>query len=159
MTVRDKLPHMYDRILLPTDGEAGAEEATRHAVNLASACDATLHALYVVDEDVVGSYPGDEYVHEHEGAEAALEQAGEDALAAIEDAAASADIDVTTVLRHGSPATAIVEYADEVDADLVVVGTKSRPGDYRQLLGSVTERVARLTERPVTIVKTELPVE
>lgn len=150
---------MFDSILLPTDGEAGAEEATRHAVNLASACDATLHALYVVDEGVVGAYPGDEYIHEHEGAEAALEQVGEEALADIEDAAASADVDVTTVLRHGSPATSIVEYADDVDADLVVIGTKSQPGAYRQLLGSVTDRVARLTERPVTIVKTELSPE
>lgn len=146
---------MYDRILLPTDGEEGAEEATEHAVELAAACDATLHVLFVVDEDVYGAYPGDEFVHEREGAESALEEIGEDALADVAAAADSAGVETQLETRYGSPATEIIDYADDEDADLIVIGTKSRPGDYRQLLGSITERVARITDRPVTIVKTD----
>jgi nucleotide-binding universal stress UspA family protein len=34
------------------------------------------------------------------------------------------------------------------------MGTKERPGEYRQMLGSVTERVLRTTSAPVTVVKT-----
>jgi nucleotide-binding universal stress UspA family protein len=46
---------------------------------------------------------------------------------------------------------------DGTDIDLTVIGSKHRPGEYRRLLGSVADRVANMTERPVMIVKT--PVE
>jgi len=39
------------------------------------------------------------------------------------------------------------------------MGSKERSGEYRQLLGSVTDRVARLASRPVTIVKTPVDGE
>ncbi|ELY65745.1 universal stress protein [Natrinema versiforme] len=148
---------MYDRILLPTDAEAGTELATEHAVAVAEHAGAELHLLYVVDSDVYDAYSGDEYVHEFEGLEAALEQIGEDALGAAAEAAREAGLDPTTVVRRGRPHEEILAYADEADVDLVVMGSTERPGDYRQLLGSVTDRVARLASRPVTIVKT--PVE
>ncbi|EMA45139.1 universal stress protein [Halobiforma nitratireducens] len=148
---------MYDRILLPTDAEKGAELATEHAIAVADHADAELHLLYVVDSDVYGSYTGDEYVHEFEGLEAALEQEGEDALEAAAESAQEAGLDPETVVRHGSPHEEIIDYAEEADVDLLVMGSKERSGDYRRLLGSVTDRVARLASRPVTIVKT--PVE
>jgi nucleotide-binding universal stress UspA family protein len=37
-----------------------------------------------------------------------------------------------------------------------VLGTKHRPAEYRALLGSVTDRVLRLTARPATVVKTTI---
>ena len=40
---------MYDRILLPTDGSDGTEQALSHAVEIAEGRDATIHALSVVD--------------------------------------------------------------------------------------------------------------
>lgn len=46
---------------------------------------------------------------------------------------------------------------DDVDISLTVLGSKNRSGEYRRLLGSVAERIAHLTERPITVVKT--PVE
>ncbi|WP_254762492.1 universal stress protein [Natrinema marinum] len=148
---------MYDRILLPTDAEKGTELATEHAIAAAERTGAELHLLYVVDSDVYASYSGDEYVHEFEGLEAALEQVGEDALESAAEAAREAGLEPTTVVRHGSPHEEILAYADEADVDLLVMGSKERSGEYRQLLGSVTDRVARLASRPVTIVKT--PVE
>jgi len=96
------------RILLPTDGERGADQAVEYALDLAATIDATVHALYVVDESVYTAYPGDEFVQEHEGPQAALEAAGEEALAAIGDAAREAGVDVKTTLRYGRPAEEIV---------------------------------------------------
>ena len=148
---------MYDRILLPTDAGTGAERATDHAIELAAAHDADLHALYVVDSDVYASYAGDEYVHELEGLESALEGEGDDALEAVAERAGEAGLEAATTVRHGTPHEEIIAHADEVDADLVVMGSKDRPGEYRRLLGSVTERVVRLSSRPVIVVKT--PVE
>ncbi len=148
---------MYDSILLPTDASAGMDRAIEHAIDAATQYDATLHVLYVVDADTYGSYSGDEYVHEFEGLESALEQAGEEAIEEIVAAADAAGIETETVLRHGVPHEEILAYADEVDIGLTVIGSKHRSGEYRRLLGSVAERVARMAERPVTVVKT--PVE
>ncbi|CQH63393.1 UspA domain protein (plasmid) [Halobacterium hubeiense] len=147
---------MYDRILLSTDGTVASEQAEAHALDLAAAHDAVLHALYVVDEDVVNAYSGDEYVDEAEGPEHGLEELGEETLADIQQQAADAGVDVETAMRHGQPAEAIVAYADDHDTDLLVLGTKRRPEEYRALLGSVTDRVLRLTTRPATVVKTEV---
>lgn len=148
---------MSQTILLPTDGEPGADHAVEYALDLAETIGGTIHALYVVDESIYTAYAGDEYVREQESLETALEQAGTDALTAIVERAESRGIDVQTVQRHGKPSAEIVDMADEIDADLIVLGSKTRDGAYRQLLGSVSERVLRLTGRPVTVVKT--PVE
>ncbi|QDX40608.1 universal stress protein [Salarchaeum sp. JOR-1] len=145
---------MYDRILLATDGSEASAEAVEHAVALAEATGATLHALYVVDEDVYSAYSGDEYVQEHEGLESGLVESGEDALAAVESAAD--DVDVVTELVHGRPSDEILAYGNEHDVDLIVVGTRERSAAYRNLLGSVTERVVRIASRPVTVVKTQV---
>ncbi|MFC4406022.1 universal stress protein [Haloarchaeobius iranensis] len=146
---------MYDRILLPTDGDSSTTDATRHAIELAAATGATLTVLYVVDEDVYGAYPGDEYVHDHEGAESGLEEAGREALDAVAEEADDAGVTVETVMEYGHPHEEILDTVAENGADLVVMGTKSRSGEYRQLLGSVTDRVVRLCDVPVTVVKTE----
>jgi nucleotide-binding universal stress UspA family protein len=147
---------MYDRILLSTDGTVASEEAESHAIELAAAHDAVLHVLYVVDEDVVTSYSGDEYVDESEGPEHGLEELGRDTIDDIRTKADERGIEVVEALQHGRPAERIVTYADESDIDLLVLGTKRRPAEYRALLGSVTDRVLRLTTRPATVIKTEV---
>jgi nucleotide-binding universal stress UspA family protein len=147
---------MYDQILLSTDGSVASEQAESHAISLAAATGAKLHVLYVVDEDVVTAYSGDEYVDEAEGPEHGLEERGEESLSAIETRASEAGVDIETTMQHGNPAETIVAGGEDVDADLLVLGTKRRPEEYRALLGSVTDRVLRLTTRPATVVKTEV---
>ena len=147
---------MYDDILLATDGEIGSENATTHAIRLAALHDAMVHGLFVVDEDVYSAYSGDEYVDEHEGPEHGLEEVGEDALAAVRARAADSGVEVVETLRHGRPHEVIVDYATENDVDLIVLGTRRHPEEYRSLLGSVTDRVVRVSEKPVTVVKTEV---
>jgi nucleotide-binding universal stress UspA family protein len=147
---------MYDRILLSTDGTVTSEEAESHAIDLAAAHDAVLHVLYVVDENVVTAYSGDEYVDEAEGPEHGLEELGQETLTEVKSDAADAGVDVVEAIQHGQPAETIVAYAADNDIDLLVLGTKRRPEEYRALLGSVTDRVLRLTHRPATVVKTEV---
>lgn len=147
---------MYDRILLSTDGTVASEEAESHAIDLAAAHDAVLHTLYVVDESVVTAYSGDEYVDEAEGPEHGLEELGQETLAEVKSEAADAGVEVVEAMQHGQPAETIVEYADDNSIDLLVLGTKRRPEEYRALLGSVTDRVLRLTHKPATVVKTEV---
>ena len=145
---------MYDNILFPTNGGVASERAAESAVETAAAHGATLHILYVVDEKVYGAYSGDEYIHEEEGLESALRQEGEEAIEEVADEARSAGVEVVTEVCHGVPHQEILDYIDENGPDLVIMGTKERPGEYRQMLGSVTERVLRTTSSPVTVVKT-----
>jgi nucleotide-binding universal stress UspA family protein len=146
---------MYDRILVATDGDVASENAVAHAVDLAAAHGARLHAVHVVDSGVYEAYSGDEFVDEHEGPEHAMEERGEEALADVERRAAGANVEVVTALAYGDPEERVLHYADEHDVDLLVLGTRRRPDEYRSLLGSVTERVVRLTHRPVLVVKTD----
>jgi nucleotide-binding universal stress UspA family protein len=56
-------------------------------------------------------------------------------------------------ILHGDPADKIVKYADETNADLIIIGSRG-PGRLASvLLGSVSERVARHSKRSVLIVK------
>jgi nucleotide-binding universal stress UspA family protein len=70
-------------------------------------------------------------------------------------------VDVESAVRHRKPDEEIVAYAEEVDADLIVMGTEERMDEYRDILGSVTESVLRKTSRRVMVVKTspDLPPE
>jgi nucleotide-binding universal stress UspA family protein len=145
---------MYDTVLFPTDGGKGSERAAESAIETAAAHDATLHVLHVVDEDVYKAYSGDEYVHDREGLESALEQEGREAAEEVADEAREAGVEVVTTVEHGTPHDDILEYSEENGADIIIMGTKERTGEYRQLLGSVTDRVLRTASVPVTVVKT-----
>jgi nucleotide-binding universal stress UspA family protein len=147
---------MYTDILLSTDGTVASEQAESHAIDLAAAHDANLHVLYVVDQEVVNAYSGDEYVDEAEGPEHGLEEHGEETIEALRSQASEQGVEIVDAIKHGRPAETIVEYADDNAVDLIVLGTKRQPDEYRALLGSVTDRVLRVATHPTTVVKTEV---
>jgi len=132
----------------------GVDRAIRHAVDAVQRYNAELHVLYVVDSETYSSYPGNEYVHEFEGLETALEQSGQDAIKAITDRAESDGVETQSVIRHGVPHAEILQYMAEANIGLTVIGSKNRPGEYRRLLGSVADRIVNMAEKPVTVVKT-----
>lgn len=147
---------MYDQILLATDGTIASKNAESHAIELAEMHDATLHALFVVDESIYTAYSGDEYIDEAEGPEHGLEERGQEAIEEVRSSAEDSEVEMIEAVKHGHPVETILEYGDRQDIDMVVLGTKHRPAEYRALLGSVTERVLRLTTRPTVVVKTEV---
>ncbi len=65
--------------------------------------------------------------------------------------------DLGRVVRSGRPADAILELGDELDADLLVVGTHGRTGVRRLLFGSVAGEVLRRARRPVMTVHEWVP--
>jgi nucleotide-binding universal stress UspA family protein len=137
---------MYDHILLPTDGSEAAEAAVDHAVRLARTFDATVHVLSVV-EHIPAVEMDAAVVHERlsESADRAVDRAVERLDAA--------GVDHASAVRDGSAHRAILDEADEVGADLIVMGTHGRSGVGRVLLGSVTERVVRGADAPVMAVR------
>lgn len=138
--------HMFDRIVIATDGSESVRRAVDVALDLADRFDAEVHLLSVVDAGEVESSP--ERLRD-EMREALHEQA-EDALSAVRD---STDHEVQTAVREGRPAAEITEYARDVDADMVATGTRGRHGENRFLIGSVAERVVRTCPVPVLTVR------
>jgi len=63
---------------------------------------------------------------------------------------------VDTLLVDDAPAHAIIDMANKIDADLILMGTHGRRGWRRALLGSVTEDVVRATDRPLMSVPASL---
>ncbi|MBX0297817.1 universal stress protein [Haloarcula nitratireducens] len=138
----------FSAVLVPTDGSACAQAAADHAIELALATDAALHIVHVVDLGVVWDEVNAGVVLD------ALEEAGKQALQTIIDQADESGVATSeSSVLSGAPHSAIVEYADERDVDCVVMGSHGRTGIDRYLLGSVTERVVRLTDVPVLALK------
>jgi nucleotide-binding universal stress UspA family protein len=148
MTVRNVDTSMYDRILVPTDGSSDADRAVEHALDLAETYGADLYVLYVVDTNVLPLDPRTQQVAGY------LEEAGRRAEAKVLERASGRDVDtVVTDVLEGSPHEVILEYADDNDVDLLVMGTHGRRGLDRVLLGSVTQRVLRTADVPVLVVR------
>jgi len=137
---------MYDRILVPTDGSVGSAHVALQAIDLAETYGATIHVVHVVDESVRSLVAGF-------GNEAEFEDRGREAVERVAGMARHHGIDVETAVEPGDPAERIVDYADEVDADLIVLGTHGRSGIERRLIGSVAENVVRQARPPVMTVR------
>jgi len=146
---------MYERILVPTDGSVGSAHVALQAIDLAETYNATIHVLHVIDESVRGLVAGF-------GDEEKLEDRGRKAVERIAGMARNHGVDVVTAIEVGDPPQRIVDYADEIDADLILSGTHGRSGVERRLIGSVAERVVRTAPCPVMTVRlpeTDVTVE
>ncbi|ELZ80942.1 UpsA domain-containing protein [Haloferax elongans ATCC BAA-1513] len=137
---------MFDTMVIATDGSASVRRSVRVALNLAERFDASVHALYVIDAGDVETAP--ERLRDE--MRDALTERGEEALAEVK---AETERDVTVAVREGRPAGEISNYAREVDADAVAMGTRGRHGENRFLIGSVAERVVRSCPVPVLTVR------
>lgn len=141
---------MYNNILVPTDGKEGMTRVGEHAFALAELCEATIHVLYVVEEHAYAAVPDDT----RERIRETLEGDAESATKALAERALERDLVVKREIRWGDPAVAIVSYALENDIDHIVMGTRGKTGFERYLLGSVAEKVVRVSPVPVTTAHT-----
>lgn len=65
------------------------------------------------------------------------------------------EIPIETHIEIGSPHESIVQAAENLDADIILMGTHSRKGFQRLIFGSVTESTIRDTSRPVMAIPDE----
>ncbi|MFC7228598.1 universal stress protein [Salinirubellus salinus] len=132
-------------ILLATDGSEYARRAAAEAIDLAAARDVPLYVLCVVDQrrfddPALGA------------AELATIYAEDHAVLTVEEVTALAAGEAVAVdgdTRHGVPEEVILEYAAEVDADVIVVGEH---GDHAEHFSGVGRRVSKLADREVVVV-------
>lgn len=140
---------MYEHILVPVDGSEASMDAVSHAAALASVHGASLHVINAVEPQAAVETAGVDIV-------GAMEEIGRQAIDDAESVAREAGIEnVTGTLLQGSPHREIVEYAEDHGVDLIVMGTHGRTGLGRLLLGSVTEKVVRVSPVPVLTIRPE----
>lgn len=140
---------VYNRILVATDGSKNAEIAIEHAVQIARACGASLYAVYVADIDAYepGLRSSGTSIHE------LLRKKGREAIKKVELEAELYKVRVKSAVLEGNPAEKIVGFARDNDVDLIVIGKLGKTGISRFLIGSVAEKVVRMSPVPVLTIK------
>lgn len=150
--------HPIQRILIPTDMSEFATLALEYGLLFRDRLGSQITLLYAEEFDLLLSseYPLGYYFDNVPAAKShALELLRNYAKRQIKDTTG-----LRTLVLDSSPARAIVQTADDIRADLIIMGTHGRHGLRRSLLGSVTERVLRETARPLlTVVPNQFPAE
>lgn len=144
---------MSGAIVVGTDGSDTAQRAVDEAARLARALDSELH--------VVTAYKGlrgAKIVGAPQGAVEVWGPLPNDLARSINEEAGArvraSGLSVTTHLLEREPADALLQIADELDAELIVVGSQGMAGAKR-LLGSVPNKVSHHARRNVLIVSTD----
>jgi len=146
---------VFTRIVVGTDGSETATEAVRQAVGLAKLSGAALSIVSAYEPVSKRRIEG-----EQQGAPADVQyEIGprEDVNLLLEGAAATAKKEGVDVQIHpveGNPTDALLSVAEEIKADLIVVGNKGMTGARRFLLGSVPNNVSHHAPCSVIIVRT-----
>ena len=146
---------MYKTIVVGTDGSATADGAVAAAASLAQLCGAKLHlvtAFKVSRFEVASASGGAPLTDTTAGATMHQEAANEIAERAKSSWAKGLEVEAHTV--NGDAVSAILDVADAVAADLVVVGSKGMHGT-RRFIGSVPNSVSHGASCAVLIVKTD----
>ena len=149
---------MYETIVVGTDGSDTAGVAVRHAAMLAKASDATLHVVYayrplLASEAALSATAGGPTV-DVEGVNAGI---AEHAADVCKRAAGSPELSGVKVESHsmqGDPSDALIAVAQDVGADLLVVGNRGMTSVKRFVLGSVPNKISHHAPCSVLIVDT-----
>lgn len=141
------------RILAPTDFSEHADKAVRYACQLAERLGSELHLLHVLS-DVVPAGPDPmlapvlppEYYRE-------TEEQSRIALAQLIEPDWGHPGGFEAAVRWGGPVEGIVDYAADLEIDMIVIATHGRSGLSHALLGSVAERIVREAPCPVLTIR------
>lgn len=147
---------MASKIVVGTDGSESAQKAVDRAIEFAGQSGGELHL--VIAYKTSAAYAGGnswfplKAQESHDHAEEAVRNAADELL---KDAASKAGgVKVETHAIHGAASDAITDYAKQIGADLIVVGSRGMHGVHR-VLGSVPSSIAHNAPCDVMIVKTD----
>lgn len=135
----------FSRTLVGLDGSRHSMDAGQRTLDLALAYGGEVHALSVLDVSVDRSL-----------LYGVLDQARHKSSVAVQTLAGQArklGVPVVTEILEGTPCEQIVRYSEAKDIQLIVLGSYGRTALRRFLTGSVVERVAALSFKPILVVK------
>jgi len=141
---------MFQKIVSAIDGSKTSEAALLKAVDIAIAGKGELHAVYVVETGLFSSIPMD---NTWEVIYGLLEKEGQEALTAARQKAKEAGAEIITHMRQGRAGNEIIYLAEEIGADLIVVGSHGKSNIDRLLIGSVSSHVVKYSKVSTLVVR------
>jgi nucleotide-binding universal stress UspA family protein len=149
---------MYKNIVVGTDGSETADIALQHALMLAKASGGTLHVVNAYQNvslsmAAMSAGSGGPAV-DLDRLNTGMQEYGDTVCAAASARAAEAGVEVLTHVVCSDPADALVTVANDVHADLLVVGNRGMSGLKRFMLGSVPNRISHHAPCSLLIVNT-----
>jgi len=144
------MPIEVDTVLVPVDGSEASADAAEYAVAVAERYEADLHVLYVVGEAVArGMEAGD--IDQSDVADES-QQFVADVAAMAEDPSrveSSMAYGFSTVRKTRHPGSVILDAADDLAIDFIVIPRESMTGDQGDVLEKAAEYVLLYASQPV----------
>jgi nucleotide-binding universal stress UspA family protein len=147
-------------IVVATDFSETASLALDRAIEFAVRHESEIALVHVMQPDIP-PLAAPEMIVIPPNYEEMLRDACTEGLTKAAQRASQAGVRVSQYLEQGKAAKRITACANEIGADLIIIGTRGNTGFKRLLLGSVAEEVVRLAEQPVLTVHPgdERPIE
>jgi len=145
---------IFRKIMVATDGSELVKRAVEVAVEIARISEAKLYAVHVIELESNSIF----HSLNEEQKKALREQLhieGKKATDFVEDIGRTANVGVESIIFEGNPVNGILDFTEQNDIDLIVMGTHGKTGLERFLIGSVSENVVRHSNRPVLVVRGE----
>lgn len=140
------------KVLVAFDGSESAEKAVSYAADMVLKDPATQVTILLAV-----------HIHNLHSFEASLDtmdkfieslvESGKSTLAKARKIFAGKNIPVTTVIEQGDPVSAIIGYVHKHDIDLIIMGTRGLTSLKGMVLGSVSQKVIHLSDKPVMLIK------
>lgn len=133
---------MYDTIVVPVDGSPEARVAAEQVRDLAADLDSTVHLLYVVP--AIGYLFGVDTVVNIDRAATRVTELADDVFG-------RSGVDAHTAVRRGDRQEVTLEFLEDVEADLIVLGRKESPEVRDYLLWSGPSQIVRKSDVSVLL--------
>ena len=158
----ESLSKKFNKMLVSIDGSKESLDAADYGLSLAKLFNAVVTVIHVLPQEIRYGYDSVDAIQPDIPStpvkgivELSKHEVQAKLLNKIMEKAKEMDVNLQTdiIVATRSVASEIVDYADKLDADLIIAGTRGRSGLKRILLGSVASEILRYADCPVLIVK------
>src|ERR1043165_233155 len=143
----------FKNIVLTTDLSSNADAATPYAAALAKLDGGTIHLFHAFEEEAGASLAAGVMIGSSAWVSSIRKQREEQLAALARRIAKTHGVNVVSATAIGHPAKETAQYVKNNRGDIVVTATHGRTGVSHLLLGSVAERIVRLSPAPVLTVR------
>lgn len=141
----------YQHIIFPTDFSSNARNAFFFAAEIARKSGAKLTIFHASSSsmDITPNYRQSRILEIDE-----ISNKFDDRISEIREQEKFRNLNISTIIQSGIAVTSLLEYVEEVEPDLIVMGTKGATGNAKMLIGSVATNVIKNSQIPVITIPT-----
>jgi nucleotide-binding universal stress UspA family protein len=146
--------NMMQKIMIATDGSDMSKKAVKSGIDIAHHAKGCIIAVYVIDISRLSHLPGYAMLPGlKDKVSELMKEEGRQATQFAADQAQMMNVPCRKIIAQGNPSQEIIKSAQEIEADLIVIGSRGRTGVEKFLLGSVAEKVVLQSSIPVLMIK------